>query len=70
MSASSLEVRTDQELSPFSEASICPKCSNADVGSLYVEGCGDPKCSWHAEHIRRTCKRCGYAWPEGVLSSG
>ena len=58
-------------LPPFNPTPVCPKCWNGGVSSNYH----DPKtksfrsCHERAEHIHRSCHRCGYDWAEAPLDA-
>ncbi len=53
----------------FDENSYCPKCHSDKISSVWVAAnayahkrpWGDDE---EAEHINRTCTRCGYKWNE------
>lgn len=56
------------EIAPFNEQAACPKCGHTDISTQFrsfystfvgcVSGCPDE------EHMHRTCRNCGYRWPE------
>ena len=45
-----------KDLPPYSERSNCPKCRCQGITTQYVGGLSN--------HLRRQCRRCGYAWNE------
>lgn len=48
----------------------CPKCGAADARVQYCDGRSPAIDLVPVEHLRRTCKRCGYAWPERCADIG
>ena len=60
-----LRVRKGDVLPPYNPYSVCPKCLGEDVATQHVPGCALDGC--RPEHMVRQCRRCRYAWPEGVL---
>lgn len=62
-------------MQPYDPQAKCPKCWGDDVGAIYhetdrFEYLGCPSCQGNGspEHIRRDCRRCGYAWAEACLT--
>lgn len=54
----------------YRSSNKCPKCGGVEISERHHEGID--KCTWGqshfvGEHIHRTCKRCGYQWPETPL---
>lgn len=67
------------ELKPFDSAAMCPKCGVSGADATYrayrghrmlytTQTCTD-RCPT-GEHLDRVCKRCGFTWPEAVLTPG
>lgn len=60
-------------MTPFDPAAKCPKCGHDETSDAYHKN--GYKCPFGSvvdvgreeEHIHRTCKRCGFDWPEAVL---
>lgn len=67
------------DLPPYNPEATCPKCGHDDVHTRYEptahhhscqvrEMVTDPVCCT-AEHMERTCRRCGYQWPEACMAA-
>jgi len=64
-------------MSPFDVNAKCTKCGFDEISTLFQKadpdrwvyhlGAPDPVKTERREHIRRTCKRCQFAWNEKPL---
>jgi ribosomal protein S27AE len=68
------QVKDAKNAPPYDPKSVCSKCGSTEVGTGLCGGGGS--CNrflgtmpWdrEAEHIDRTCRRCGYDWWEKPL---
>ena len=59
-------------MKPYDPEAKCPKCGHAEVETHYEDKAN--LCPWEhrnkagneVEHLDRYCKRCSYAWAEGI----
>ena len=55
-------------MKPYDPNASCPKCGHDYVETGYEEAChwatADTLKRPAKEHLRRTCGRCGFNWPE------
>lgn len=65
-------------LPPYNPDAKCPKCGGGEVDAMWCPADATSNVSRrdapdkdhlnvYAEHMDRTCTRCGYAWPEAPM---
>lgn len=61
-------------MQPYVPDRPCPKCGGHDLGTSYHKSERDCRIytdeAVHGEHIHRTCRTCGYNWPDAPLDHG
>lgn len=61
------------DLPPYDEKARCLKCGYSEVATRYHFTRDQPGCDalpvTLAEHLCRTCGRCGYRWQEAVVAA-